>query len=220
MNGPDATQVLNEFNAVVDDAYALYLDATTAMFTYVEWFEQRQRETIARLADQGGPKTIEEADKLRFHYGAGDPNKSKEARLQFESTQGELKERNKKNGGNYRKMSRVLIITIYQYWEDYYRQKFAEAVGKSKNDIKHDLLGDIRLFRNDIVHHSNLATAEIQKCKVLKHFATNEEIQLDQDQVLSLVSKLRQALDDLSEEHIGVRVGFSERIGVTGFKYA
>src|SRR4051794_6909251 len=93
-----AAQVLNDFNTVVDDSYALYLDATGGMKQLVDWFTQKQHETIAALASQNGPKTIEEADKLRIQYGTGNPNKPEEARLQHESTQGEFKERNKKDG--------------------------------------------------------------------------------------------------------------------------
>ena len=84
-----------------------------------------------------------------FHYGRGDVN-TDAALILHESTQGELKERNSHGGANDRSMSRLLLIVIYQFWEDHYREGFAKAVGVDKNAIVSDIFGDIRRIRNDI----------------------------------------------------------------------
>ena len=46
-----------------------------------------------------------------------------------------------------------LPTVIYQLWEDNYRERIARALGMAeKDDLKVGLLGDVRLYRLDIIH--------------------------------------------------------------------
>jgi hypothetical protein len=67
----------------------------------------------------------------------------------------------------------------------------------SKLDLKVPVLGDIRLLRNDIVHHNAVATPRIAKCEVLKWFAPGDHIQLNAERVDSAVLAIRAAIGDL-----------------------
>ena len=110
----------------------------------------------------------------------------------------------------------MLLITIYQFWEDHYRQAFAAAVGKLKNKITSDFFGDIRYIRNGVVHHRNRATDEVEKCKILKLFVPDQEIHLTTEQVKLVVRSVREALDDLRQRFVGLNGGFAGRIGMSG----
>lgn len=155
------------------------------------------------------PKSIEDMDASSFQYGEGDP-RTPHATMLHQSNQGELKARNRKGGANDRAMSRVLLITIYQFWEDHYRQEFARALGKEeKDEIKSDFFGDIRHMRNGIIHHRNRATADIRRCKILKLFAPDEEVYLTSEQAKQVMRGVREALDDISKHYLGVNGGFA-----------
>lgn len=212
----NAHAVLQEYNDRIDEAYALNLDASTAMQRWADWLLKQQRYIVRNQALlPGGPKSVEEMDASSFHYGEGDAN-TPDATVLHQSTQGELKARNLKDGANERALSRMLLITIYQFWEDHYRQAFAAAIGKPKNEITSDFFGDIRYIRHGVIHHRNLATDEVVKCKIWKLFAPNQEIFLTSDQVKLVVRGVRDALDDLSQRYLEINGGFAGRIGVSG----
>jgi hypothetical protein len=123
--------VLEEYSAVIDESYALYLDTTAAMLHFVKYFEDQQG-ILQSFAEAGTePTTIEELDKHNIHYGIGDAN-TDQMRVQHESTQGEFKTRNREGGLNDKSMSRILLVTIYQFWEDHFRSAFGEAVARRR----------------------------------------------------------------------------------------
>lgn len=133
-----AIALLNEYFDIVGDAYALYLDAGSAMTRFVTFIEDHQKQSLARFKGQkDAPQSLEELDRLNFYYGKGDPN-DPSAQVQHVSTQAEIKERNRDNGKNAKTVSRVVILTIYQFWEDHYREEFAKALKRQKNEIMSD----------------------------------------------------------------------------------
>lgn len=211
-----AVALLNEYAEIVGDAYALYLDAGAAMTRFVTFLEEQQRDSLVRFKDQkDAPQTIEQLDQSRLFYGNGDPN-DPSSQIQHVSTQGEVKERNRDNGKNAKTISRVVILTIYQFWEDHYREEFAKALEKSKNEIASDFFGDIRHIRNDMIHHRNVASERVLKCKTLNYFGIGDEIYLEKDEVMGLMVQFRTALDDLCVEASGATGGFAARTSVAG----
>jgi hypothetical protein len=211
-----AVALLNEYAEIVGDAYALYLDAGAAMPRYATFVEeQQQRSLVTFMGQDDAPQTLEQLDRANFYYGRGDPN-DPSARIQHVSTQGELKVRNRDDGANCKTVSRVVILTVYQFWEDHYREQFANAVCKVKNDIMGDFFGDIRHIRNDIIHHRNHASERVNKCKLLKYFKPEQEICLDKEQVMEVMVQFRCALDSLCMDFAGVTGGFASRDSVSG----
>jgi hypothetical protein len=77
-------------------------------------------------------------------------------------------------------LGRQWIVSLYALWEDEYRRRLAKAHGRSKEEEKYPLLGDLRYLRNDVVHHHGIASAEnTGRCEVLRWFKPDEPIQVD-----------------------------------------
>lgn len=77
----------------------------------------------------------------------------------------------KKNGPVETRLGHLWIVTLYALWEEKYRPQFAAAHGRSPDDEKYDLWGDLRHLRNDVVHHGGIATAEnTGRCVLLRHW--------------------------------------------------
>jgi len=72
-------------------------------------------------------------------------------------------------------------MSLYALWDDEYRPRLAAIHGRTKNEEKYDLFGDLRRLRNDTVHHRGIATVEeTGKCVLLKHwFRPGEMIRLE-----------------------------------------
>ena len=74
-----------------------------------------------------------------------------------------VKEASKKDGLYSDTLAKSFVTYIYAEWDEYYRHKIAKSIGIKKNNIKSNLMGDLRLIRNCIVHNNSIITNEHQK---------------------------------------------------------
>jgi len=59
---------------------------------------------------------------------------------------------NRPGGHNEQQHSRSILIFLFTYWEDEIRPRLARAKGVELNEIRSDVLGDLRTLRNVILH--------------------------------------------------------------------
>ena len=184
----DVNIYIQEYKRIVDSIWGTYLDATTGF--------QKVKEMIDKI--HANLKGVDNPDDLQFIYGKGNPN-SPDAIALHRCTQGKIKERNSKDGENFKFIGNMSLISIYQYWEDYYREKIAKEKKLNKNDIKSDVMGDLRLIRISIIHHKGIALEEVEKCKILNWYKKDDKIFIDQDKLEQILIEIFKMLDELSE---------------------
>ena len=181
---------IKEYRDIVDAIWGTYLDSTLGFSKVKSMIEE-----IQAMSNED----IEYLDRnISFTYGKGDPN-SPDAIPLHTCTQGKIKQRNGENGDNFKFIGNMSLISIYQYWEDCYRGKIAEEKGVCKNDIKSDIMGDLRLIRISIVHHKGIALKEVENCKKLKWYNENDKIFIDQKKLEEILIEIDEMLNDLSE---------------------
>jgi Trypsin-like peptidase domain len=105
--------------------------------------------------------------------------------------------RNADCGENATFVGNMALVMIYSYWEDHYREQIATARRVTKDDLKSDVMGDMRWLRQSIIHHRGIATNDVGNCKVLLWFAKGEEIFLSEQMFLQMISYVRAYLDEL-----------------------
>lgn len=184
----DLELYIYEYKKIIDSIWGTYLDANTGFREVKKMIENIQG---YKLLDD-----ISNLDSLKFTYGKGDPNLPGAIALHT-CTQGEIKRRNSENGKNFKFIGNMTLISIYQYWEDYYREKIAKEKGVTKGDIKSDIMGDLRLIRISIIHHKGIALKEIEKCKILKWYKEGDEIFIDQEKLEFILIEIYKMLDFL-----------------------
>jgi len=59
---------------------------------------------------------------------------------------------NARGGGNEQQHARAVLIFLITYWEDSVRPRLAAARGCQVNEIKSDIMGDLRVIRNVVLH--------------------------------------------------------------------
>jgi hypothetical protein len=194
-DGPELIEAAAAFVDVVDAQYGLYLDAT---FGFVE---------IARIVE--GPLSpiagmSKEAQLQRaFFIGTGEPG-TMESVMQHKTTMGEFASRNTRDGKNHILMGRLLIVVIYAYWETEHRARIAAALGKQLDDVQVSILGDLRLLRNDILHHRAVATKQYSaRLTVLPQVEPGAEITSTRAQAEQLVRLVKAGIDALVLEATG-----------------
>ena len=183
------------YACVVDDLYGHYLDSTTGFVANERTVAASQQRPVRGLAPGVN------RDNLSFHYGNGDPNDPK-SRVLHGTTQGAYKARNAKGGANHVRAGQLLLVLLYDYWESEHRGKVAAALGMDRDTLKVPFIGDLRLLRQDVIHHKGVVRAEtIKKLEVLRDFMQGSAITLSGQQVEDLVVGLKSALDDLALKH-------------------
>jgi hypothetical protein len=156
-----------------------------------------QTEALKRLSvTEPHLATQEHLDSLQFIYGKGDPN-APDATVQHLTTQGELKARNKERGRNHIFLASACVITIYQYWEGYFRGRIASAVGLPEDEIRAPVFGDLRKLRNAIIHNLGVATSDVETCTILVWFKRGDGIEITKEQFQNMVDEIHKYADQM-----------------------
>ena len=183
------------FARVVDGLYGHYLDSTTGFVANERMVADSQRRPLAGLP-LGANR-----DELSFHYGNGDPNDPK-SRALHRTTQGAYKARNAKGGANHIRAGQLLVVLLYEYWESEHRSKVAMVLGVDRDVLKVPFIGDLRLLRQDVIHHQGIVRPEtVKKLEVLGGFTQDAAIALSGEQVEDLIVGLKAALDELAVQY-------------------
>jgi hypothetical protein len=183
---------VQDYAAVVDELHGHYLDSTTGFAAIRSEIEATQAEA-RQLISPG-----EDVDELALTYGVGDPN-DPSSRIQHRTTQGAFKARNMRGGSNYVRAAQLLIVLIYDYWESGHRASVARALGLSGSDeLKVPILGDLRLLRQEVLHHQGVVQERITKrLSVIAGIPAAQELRLTAGDVDQVVAGVRTGLDGL-----------------------
>jgi hypothetical protein len=187
--------IIKEFSEVVDEIYGVYLDATKGFVDNKTQMENIQNDSMSKLN-----VTIDYLDNVPIVYGKGPPGHSGTYILHV-CTQKKYKERNDKNGKNFILLANLCVMELYQYWEDHYRTIISQKIGIERSELKANIFGDIRLLRNSIVHHQSTALPEIEKCKILSWFKTNEKIIIFPDMFEEIIYQVKIEIDSLLKKY-------------------
>jgi hypothetical protein len=93
------------------------------------------------------------------------------------------------NGVVEKALGRQWVVNVFSFWEDVYRPKFASESGLSVKEVINPIMGDLRLIRNDIVHHSSISSKPNSgRCTVLKEWVqVGEEIEINEFKILDFM---------------------------------
>ena len=94
---------------------------------------------------------------------------------------GDVLEKSDSHGEFANRLAKLTIVAIYALWEDHYRGKIAEQLSSptaghdmTKNDIRSDIMGDLRHIRICIIHRKSVISDEPAHFKVLdpRHYSS------------------------------------------------
>ena len=139
-----SVNIIANFEKAVDTIYGVYLDSTSGFRELQRKIVNQQLASLHKL-QKTNPKlaTIEHLDHKAIIYGKGNHNNPESYEL-HRCTQLEYKERDSEGGLNFLFIGNMALVSIYQYWEDYYRAEISSLFGIPKNELKEPVMGDIR----------------------------------------------------------------------------
>jgi len=171
---------INEFEKVLNSITGLFVDSQDAYA-----FLQAKVELEAEGKDWDSP----------IYYGGGPLGAAHH--VAHTTTIGERISRNADCGENATFVGNMALAMIYSYWEDHFRAQIATARGIKKDDLKSDVMGDIGWLRHSIIHNRGIATDKSGNCRVLTWFAKGDNIFLNEQLFLQMISHVRAYLDEL-----------------------
>lgn len=186
---------IDEFEDVVTSIYGVHLMSTQGFHLLSKELTNIQLTTINQFRSTHPElASIQCLDSAEYIFGKGDPNLPTSIKL-YRCTQGEYKERNSEKGINSRFIGNMCVIAIYQYWEDYFRQKIANLLNKTnKNELASDIMGDLKILRHSIIHHRSIALKEVENCKLLRWFKKDDDIFIDENMMEHIVFRVKSYL--------------------------
>lgn len=63
---------------------------------------------------------------------------------------------NSVDGSNTQQHSQAILVFLFTYWEDEIRPRLAKSINIAANEIKSDIMGDLRIIRNVILHSKGI----------------------------------------------------------------
>lgn len=70
---------------------------------------------------------------------------------------------NSKGGSNEQQHSQAILVFLFTYWEDEIRPRLATSKGVELQEIRSDIMGDLRILRNVILHSKGIIHSEKHK---------------------------------------------------------
>lgn len=71
------------------------------------------------------------------------------------------------DGEYFDRIAKALHVLLYSRWDEYYRKEVGRVIGVAGDQVRCDLMGDLRHIRNCIVHAKSIITKEHNKIKCL-----------------------------------------------------
>ncbi len=179
---------LDYFSKRLEEVNGFYHDTIAGFDVFGKTIRDGQ-EKASRISGM----TISQLDAKMFSYTP--EGKAPWESFYHQTTQGQFKDRIKKEGTNYLYTASICLVLIYEYWT-YSREKLKEKDGKF---LQSDIMGDIRHYRNAIIHNNGKATERIIECKVLRKIKEGEIIAIGKDEFISIIELIKKELKFLIE---------------------
>ena len=191
--------IIAEYFRLVNAIFGAYLAINVSLNEAVQTLEHQQKESL-----KTDKTTIEYLDEQFSIMSEIDPNEPTPypdpEHVLHMCSQGGFKKKNAPGGENQIMAANMCIVMMYTYWEDLYRKKIADAAGlKDKEDVKNEIMGDLSILRNSIIHHNGVVIAN-KKCKILTWFKPGDKINIDLGQFTEIKRQIEKGLSELSQE--------------------
>ena len=113
---------------------------------------------------------------------------------------------NSRGGANERQHAQATIVFIFTYWEEEIRPRLARSRGIELSKVNSDIMGDLRILRNVILHSKAIINPDKYKSlKLVQNlFKSNHKIHLSYDDMHKIFVLIKQDCARKLFEWLGV----------------
>lgn len=114
---------------------------------------------------------------------------------------------NSKGGSNEQQHARAVLVFLFTYWEDEVRPRLAASRSVRLQEISSDVMGDLRVIRNVILHSKSIMRPDKHKDlkKMSDLFAVDQPIHISYEGMHKIFVLIKQDCTRMMLEWLGVR---------------
>jgi len=184
-------KALTEFHRDVVEIYGYGAQVSWALTCWHQWLN-KQIET--------GKTTTEN----HIFFGDDNPNEP-DAKYTYRKTTKHLSDASGPMGSTMVTFREHVIVRLHTSWEDQHREEVAREVGCEKNQIKSEVFGDVRAYRNAIAHNGKLKSEP----KIFRFFSKGDKADLTGEHIDYIFRRTIDELNRIAMEYFGKNPCFS-----------
>lgn len=150
--------IIREYIDFVNAQVGVYMDALAGFAGHHTKVERQ----VHRIARQSSTKTDKEGNKVVVWASYEDPTQPDIVHNRIIKADNYI-QANSPHGSNERQHSQAILVFLFTYWEDDIRPRLAKSINKENNDIRSDIMGDLRILRNVILHSKGIIKSDKHK---------------------------------------------------------
>ena len=111
------------------------------------------------------------------------------------------------DGSNTQQHSQAILLFLFTYWEDEIRPRLAKSMDIKVNEIKSDIMGDLRIIRNVILHSKGITRQDKHKSlKMLSDiFTVDQPVFVTYENMHKIFVLIKQDCARLLFEWLGIK---------------
>ena len=160
--------VIREYINFVNEQVGVYMDALAGFAGHHTRIERQ----VHRVNKPQGTKIDENGKKTVVWASYEDPTQPDVIHNRIIRAE-DYSAANSNGGSNERQHSQAILVFLFTYWEDEIRPRLAASIKAEPNSIRSDIMGDLRVLRNVILHSKGVIKAsKYKELKKLKEMFT------------------------------------------------
>lgn len=194
-------ETIREYIDFINIQVGVYTDACSG-FAGNERVIERQ---VFRISRAKGLKINEKGQPVIMRASYEDPSQPDVIHQRIIRTDDYIKQ-NAEGGLNEQQHSRAIIIFLFTYWEDEIRPRLAQAKNVKLNDIRSDIMGDLRILRHVILHEKGILKSDkkIKLKKISDLFALDVPLIFSYGHMHKIFVMAKQDASKLLLDHLGM----------------
>lgn len=114
---------------------------------------------------------------------------------------------NSEGGSNEQQHSQAILVFLFTYWEDEIRPRLAVLRKIKLEEIRSDIMGDLRILRNVILHNKGIIRSEEYRKlkKVMDMFSVNQAVYIPYENMHKIFVLIKQDCARMLFELWGIR---------------
>ena len=114
---------------------------------------------------------------------------------------------NSENGSNAQQHSQAVLVFLFAYWDEEIRPRLATLKKVESREIESDIMGDLRLLRNDILHNKGIISSKTTNGlkKLCDMFVVDQPIHISYENMHRIFVLIKQDCVRMLFEWLGVK---------------
>ncbi len=114
---------------------------------------------------------------------------------------------NSENGSNAQQHSQAILVFLFAYWDEEIRPRLAALKKVEPREIESDVMGDLRLLRNDILHNKSIISPKTYNGlrKLSDMFVADQPVHIPYENMHKIFVLIKQDCARMLFEWLGVK---------------